>query len=1089
MSELAASIPGQRPAGDLARALASQLRLSWEAAAYALFVVTGAGLRFWDLGSRALHHDESLHGYFSYQLFRNGVYEHSPLMHGPFQFFGNTLVFFLSGGASDYTVRILPALAGTALILLPLLFRDRLGPLGALAASALIAFSPTLLYYSRFARGDIYVAVFTLALVICVWRYIDERKPLYLYLAAAVLAFSFATKEVTFINIAVLLAFLNFWLAGDLHRQLSAKWNMRRPIRVAALALFLSLAWLVAALWPLLPGLRERLGLRDRHPAADLLVVLGTLAGPQLSAAFQRGIDMPTSRFGFNFNTELFPDRLQDMMVWFSDHLNLGDDAITAIETNQGAILLVPLLLLASALVGLRWNWRAWLIVAAAFYVPYVLLYTTFLTNPDGFASGISGSLDYWLDQHEVRRGDQPWFYYLMLLPAYEFLPLVFAAPAFFWFALKGDAFQRFLVFWVAATLLGYSWVGEKMPWLSVHTSLPVIILAAYTIGRWRLRPSGGRLALPPAVVPVAAAAVGAGAGAFAVFGPEGGRWVFARLGVGLLAVAFVLALLLPLGRQRLALVVAAVLAGALGMFSLRAGVIVAFEHGDVPDEPLIYTQTSPDVPDVMERIEEIARVSGRGRSLPIVVDSTYTWPWAWYLRDYTNATYIPIGPEFEAEPDAVLLVALDHEQYVKPFAGAYQEPQRYVLRWWFPEAYRGIQRDSLWDAGFDFIGSALPVALRIPDSTPRFLPFLPEKWEKPGAWDTWWHGLRDRDSWGVPDAWHTWWRFFRDRQPPAEKGHVDSLAYFPRQYVRGTAGEAPGGTAGDLEGRLIIGAPGAAEGQLADPVGVALDAQGNVYVADSANNRIQKFAPDGRFLSAVGGPGVEAGQFNQPGDLAVDAQGFVYVVDTWNHRIQKFDPALAFVAAWGQPTNDLINPAPDRMWGPRAIDIDADGNLWVVDTGTARIRRFAPDGTVLGVFGGRGKAPGQFQEPVGIAVGPVGDIYIADAGNARIQRLTRDFAPVISFPVDAWVNLDPANKPYLAVLPDGRMLTTDSTTNSILLLDAEGRLVTSLPAVRGTPLLVPRGVAFQPAGSFIFLAEGAAGHVRRFPLSDFALR
>src|SRR3989304_3250845 len=195
----------------LARALSARLSVSWEAAPWAALLVAGFGFRFWDLGSRALHHDESLHGYYAYQLYLGHGYEHTPLMHGPFQFFGTALTFFRAGGASDSTVRILPALFGSALVALPLLFRSHLGRLGAFLAAPLIAFSPTLLYFSRFARNDIYVAVFTLGLVICLWRYVEERKERYLYVGAALLALSFATKENTFITTAILLFFLYLW--------------------------------------------------------------------------------------------------------------------------------------------------------------------------------------------------------------------------------------------------------------------------------------------------------------------------------------------------------------------------------------------------------------------------------------------------------------------------------------------------------------------------------------------------------------------------------------------------------------------------------------------------------------------------------------------------------------------------------------------------------------------------------------------------------------------------------------------------------------------------------------------------------------
>ena len=174
MSELATPAPLEEPQpGLLGRAVGVRLGLRWELIAFASLVILGAGFRFWDLGSRALHHDESLHGFYSYNLFRGHGYVHDPLLHGPFQFFGTAASFFLAGGASDYTVRVFPALFGTLLIMLPFFLRHRLGSLGAVFAAGLIAFSPTLIYFSRFARNDIYIAVFTLGLVVALWRYVE----------------------------------------------------------------------------------------------------------------------------------------------------------------------------------------------------------------------------------------------------------------------------------------------------------------------------------------------------------------------------------------------------------------------------------------------------------------------------------------------------------------------------------------------------------------------------------------------------------------------------------------------------------------------------------------------------------------------------------------------------------------------------------------------------------------------------------------------------------------------------------------------------------------------------------------------------
>jgi uncharacterized protein (TIGR03663 family) len=187
----------------------------WELLALLLVVALAATLRFWDLGARAFHGDEAIHAGFAWQLADGRGYVHNPLTHGPFQFLGTALVFVLFGD-SDYTARVLPALFGTALVALPFFLRGYLGRSGALVASLLLAVSPTLLYFSRFAREDIYFAFFTLATFICVWRYLHQPRRLYLYLIAGLLALSFATKETAYIVVAMLMVYLDLLATQEL---------------------------------------------------------------------------------------------------------------------------------------------------------------------------------------------------------------------------------------------------------------------------------------------------------------------------------------------------------------------------------------------------------------------------------------------------------------------------------------------------------------------------------------------------------------------------------------------------------------------------------------------------------------------------------------------------------------------------------------------------------------------------------------------------------------------------------------------------------------------------------------------------------
>ena len=158
---------------NLRRLKQNVAKFPWYVALYVVVAVTAAAMRFWDLGVRAFHHDESLHALYSWNLYAGEGYIHNPMMHGPFQMEATAGLFFLFGD-NDYTARLLYAIAGTALVLLPLLFRSRLGNWGALFTSMLLAFSPAMLYYSRFARNDILMAVWALGIVIAMWRYLDE---------------------------------------------------------------------------------------------------------------------------------------------------------------------------------------------------------------------------------------------------------------------------------------------------------------------------------------------------------------------------------------------------------------------------------------------------------------------------------------------------------------------------------------------------------------------------------------------------------------------------------------------------------------------------------------------------------------------------------------------------------------------------------------------------------------------------------------------------------------------------------------------------------------------------------------------------
>jgi tripartite motif-containing protein 71 len=178
------------------------------------------------------------------------------------------------------------------------------------------------------------------------------------------------------------------------------------------------------------------------------------------------------------------------------------------------------------------------------------------------------------------------------------------------------------------------------------------------------------------------------------------------------------------------------------------------------------------------------------------------------------------------------------------------------------------------------------------------------------------------------------------------------------------------------------FGGAGSGLGQFNFPGGSAADADGNLYVADVGNHRVQKLDPAGAPLAVFGSQGSGDGKLNSPRDVAVDAAGNVYVADTGNHRIEKFAADGAFLAKWGS-----FGSGDGQFKNPTGVALDSRGHVFVSDDGNDRIEELGADGGFVAKWGTLGGGQGELNRPAGLTVDPSGAIWVADYANHRIVR------------------------------------------------------------------------------------------------------
>jgi uncharacterized protein (TIGR03663 family) len=711
-----------------------------------LLVILGIGafLRLFELGLKPLHHDESIHAWYAYNLFKGQSYKYDPAYHGPFRYHITALMFFIFGD-SDATCRLFPAMVGIFIIAFMWQWRGFLGAKGALFTAAFMAVSPTFTYVSRFIRDDIFMALGSLGMVWGLFKWFESRQNKYLYWMTAGLCMAFTSHEGTWIFMGIFGTFLFFrWLwetlanPVDEEKELSDLFAQLKLVDGAP-------AWVNAAV-----GIFP--------PFTVLALIAGGLGFVKLRPGWKTWAVMLTIFF-VPF-TLLYSTFFSNMDGWFMGAFDsiaywLGEQKTgRADQPWQFYIYMLALYELAivvfAMIGGLRviigsgkpnYVWMkltAWIPFAAA-----IVILNIFPKNP-----------------HAV-------------LPMAALATLGSGMVAFSTFAPeKGNHFKVFLVYWALLAYVMFTIAGERMPWLTLHPLTPLTLLAGMYLGEFfdREKPLLGEHWIAWSVlwllisffvvlglrqvfqVPVQAWRElaswfgdymrGDRHGSYASSGLPNNAWQSVWSVVPwFLFVPLVAATPFLLERRpKLKNLTRGTFVGLfiLALATLLHGTTDLLFHGDGADprEQHVYVQSAIELPELAAKLDRMSRGVTGGPYLKVAVEDLCSWPLSWYLRNLPNAQ-IGFGPPMTLDKVKDFPVAItgydnsgvpNHDQIVADsFKDQYNPYPIRFRRWWAPD--RGaFEQGSLSDEAmraFNLYMYREPWMPATPNQNPQFANYI----------------------------------------------------------------------------------------------------------------------------------------------------------------------------------------------------------------------------------------------------------------------------------------------------------------------------------------------------------------------------
>ena len=438
--------------------------------AFAIFI------RLWDLDKMAYHHDESIHGVFSHNIYQGRTYRYSPVYHGPFLYHFSSF-FFLIFGDSNYTGRLPYALIGIFLLYILYLLKNIIGKPRTFWIIILCALSPTLTYYSRFARNDIYMACWIVAIVTFTLYYIKFQKLKYLLLAVIFLGLLYCTKENSYMSGFIVCSYFVIYIAVNLIFSSQEK-RVLLLTKIFSTYHLLTKIIITYGLFSIFMFFFVKIPLFASNEA--IKGISGYLSNAKIMHIW--------NMWTHNHKVYLWAWWIFAFLVFCGVFYYLEKKRSTYSNEyrinncfKDNIFFIISILLLLTI---------------------YSFLFTNMFHQSAGMKSGIIDYLAYWFGQQarpRIYHADGG-FYYLPLLFLYETLAMIFATSAAFYYIYKlikktinrnkqhndqsePHAIPLFLTYWFLSAVIIYQILREHVPWLMTHQVLPASLLAGYFIG------------------------------------------------------------------------------------------------------------------------------------------------------------------------------------------------------------------------------------------------------------------------------------------------------------------------------------------------------------------------------------------------------------------------------------------------------------------------------------------------------------------------------------------------------------------------------------------------------------------------------